>query len=238
MATYVMSDIHGKYELFMKLLEKIQFSDEDELYVLGDVVDRGEQPIKALQEMMKHPNIIPIVGNHEMMAITCLRFLLKDISEENVQMLSDEVVNNLLTWQMNGSMTTTDEFHRLSLDERKEIIEYIENFSLMEEVFVGEQRYILVHAGFENFDPERDLDDYDVDELIWTRLDYDRVYFEDAYLVTGHTPTQTIEQNPNPGRIFRANNHIAIDCGACFGGNLAALCLETGEEFYVSSMER
>ena len=35
------------------------------------------------------------------------------------------------------------------------------------------------------------------------------------------------------GYIYRKNNHIAIDCGACFpGGRLAAICLDTGEEFY------
>ncbi len=54
-----------------------------------------------------------------------------------------------------------------------------------------------------------------------------------AYVVTGHTPTQEIAGNPRPGYIYRANHNIAIDCGACFpGGRLAAICLDTGEEFY------
>lgn len=44
-----------------------------------------------------------------------------------------------------------------------------------------------------------------------------------------------IEGNPNPGFIYRYNNHIAIDCGAYYpGGRLAAICLDTGEEFYSS----
>ena len=58
----------------------------------------------------------------------------------------------------------------------------------------------------------------------------------DTYVVTGHTPTQHIAGNPKPGYIYRKNNHIAIDCGASLpGGRLAAICLDTGEEFYVSS---
>ena len=62
---------------------------------------------------------------------------------------------------------------------------------------------------------------------------YKTKYFEDVYVVTGHTPTLTIKENPRPGYIYRINNHIAIDCGACFpGGRLAAICLDTGEEFY------
>ena len=52
MATYCMSDIHGNYEGYQKLLEKIHFSDLDVLYVLGDVVDRGKASMKVLQDMM------------------------------------------------------------------------------------------------------------------------------------------------------------------------------------------
>ena len=72
--------------------------------------------------------------------------------------------------------------------------------------------------------------------MLWDRADYDTQYFPDTYVVTGHTPTQHIAGNPNPGYIYRRNNHIAIDCGASIpGGRLAAICLDTGEEFYVSS---
>ena len=39
--TYVMSDIHAMAELFWKMLDKIQFSDRDTLYILGDMIDRG-----------------------------------------------------------------------------------------------------------------------------------------------------------------------------------------------------
>ncbi len=79
MSTYVISDIHGEYDMFMRLLEKIKFSEKDMLYVLGDVLDRGPNPIKTLLEMMKYPNILPIVGNHEVMGLSGLRFLMKQI---------------------------------------------------------------------------------------------------------------------------------------------------------------
>lgn len=38
---YIISDIHGCYHEYMELLNKIKFSDKDELYILGDAVDRG-----------------------------------------------------------------------------------------------------------------------------------------------------------------------------------------------------
>ena len=68
------------------------------------------------------------------------------------------------------------------------------------------------------------------------RADYDVQNFPDKYVVTGHTPTQNIEDNPRPGHIYMKNNHIAIDCGATFpGGRLDAICLDTGEEYYSST---
>ena len=41
MATYVISDIHGMYNKFVELLNKIKLKDTDTLYILGDVLDRA-----------------------------------------------------------------------------------------------------------------------------------------------------------------------------------------------------
>lgn len=43
---YVMSDLHGMYSSYLKMLRKIHFCDADMLYILGDVIDRGPQPIQ------------------------------------------------------------------------------------------------------------------------------------------------------------------------------------------------
>ena len=46
---YVMTDLHGEYELFKEMLEKINFSDEDTLYILGDCCDEEKKvPIFTL----------------------------------------------------------------------------------------------------------------------------------------------------------------------------------------------
>ena len=77
MATYVVSDIHGEYELFINLLEKIKLKETDSLYILGDILDRGPHPIKVILKLMEMPNAICLVGNHELMALDCLVFLMK-----------------------------------------------------------------------------------------------------------------------------------------------------------------
>lgn len=55
--TYVMSDLHGAFDRYITMLEKVDFGAEDELYVIGDVVDRGEQPMEILLDMMKRANV-------------------------------------------------------------------------------------------------------------------------------------------------------------------------------------
>ena len=48
MSTYIMSDCHGRYDKFKNILKKINFSNEDNLYILGDVIDRNENGIDIL----------------------------------------------------------------------------------------------------------------------------------------------------------------------------------------------
>ncbi len=224
--------------MFMELLDKIKLKDTDTLHILGDVLDRGPHPIKTLQKLMEMPNVICIVGNHELMALECLEFLMKEITDSSIEEIDDKTLDNLLTWQLNGCQTTIDEFQQLDAEEKSRVIEYIRESSIYEEISVNGKNYLLVHAGLGNYLPTKDVEDYSLHELIWLRADYDIKYFDDTFVVTGHTPTQTIEDNPHPGYIYWRNNHIAIDCGAHYpGGRLAAICLDTGEEYYSATNE-
>ena len=62
---YVISDIHGEYALFLKLLNKINFSENDTLYVLGDMIDKGCESVRLLQFLKDKRNVKCILGNHE-----------------------------------------------------------------------------------------------------------------------------------------------------------------------------
>ena len=233
-ATFVISDIHGEYDKFIRLLEKIQLKNTDTLYILGDVLDRGEHPVRVLLKLMEMPNAVLIAGNHEVMALRCLDFLKKEITEESVAEINDELMENLLLWEYNGAQTTIDEFRMLDRELQEDVIDYLKDAILYVELEAGGREYILVHAGLGHFFPGKKLYDYTIDDLVWKRPNYNRRYFKDRFVVTGHTPTQNIRTNPNPGYIFRNKNHIAIDCGACYSqGRLAAICLDTDEEYYV-----
>ena len=81
-ATYVISDIHGNYNAYMDMLKKIQFDDDDILYILGDILDRGPNPIQVILDVMKRPNVEMLAGNHCVMALECLSFLRREITLE------------------------------------------------------------------------------------------------------------------------------------------------------------
>ena len=49
---YVMSDIHGQYGMYKKMLKKIHFTDDDHLYIIGDAIDRGLESIPLLLDIM------------------------------------------------------------------------------------------------------------------------------------------------------------------------------------------
>ena len=183
----------------MQLIEKIDLKDEDTLYVLGDILDRGPHPIKTVFKLMEMPNAICMVGNHELMALDCFKFLTKEITDESLNELDEETIDNYLCWQSNGCEPTLAEFRALDSQKRQDVIDFIREFLIYEELTVEGKKFLLVHAGLGNYSPEKD-----------------------------------IEENPNPGRIFKSNNHIAIDCGCGIpGGRLAAIYLDTLEEYYV-----
>lgn len=222
---YVIADIHGHYDKYKQMLEKIHFNDSDTLYVLGDVLDRGPEGLKILQDMMFRVNVVPILGNHEYMASNCLSWLMREVTDENIDGMDAERLQGLTEWMSVGGDQTIEEFQKLSLEEREDILDYLSEFGLYEVVIANGEVFILVHAGLGNFAPDKDLYDYDLSELIFNKADYDKEYFPNKYLVTGHVPTMS--------GILEKNRHIVIDCGCGFGEKLGCICLETMEKFYV-----
>ena len=234
MRFFVMSDIHGNDKAYFEMLRKIDLKDSDQLYILGDVLDRGPAPITVLLDIMNRNNVTMLAGNHEVMALECLEFLMKEVTEKTIADMNMEMIEKLLNWQQNGAVSTTDEFHKCDKETQKEIVRFLSDLDVYDGIEVSGRKFILVHAGLGNFEPEKELWEYELDELVWERADHNIKYFEDYYVVSGHTPTMVIEENPKPGFIFQANNNILIDCGCSFpGGRLGCLCLNDMKEYYV-----
>lgn len=231
MAVYVMSDIHGDYEGFISILEQINFSKKDELYINGDIVDRGRGGIKILQYMMLQSNIYPIIGNHEYALIQVLDFLTQEITDVNINNIDEEALRNIMEYQNIGGQITLDEYHKLNREEKFDILDYLKEFSAYEELAINGKEFIIVHAGLMNFSSKKKMEDYQLYELIFEAPDYEKVYFKNKYLVTGHLPTRAIE-GAKPDEIYFANNHIAIDCASGYGGRIGCIRLDDLKCFY------
>ena len=232
--TYLMSDLHGQYELYEKMLEKIRFSDRDELYVLGDIVDRGPKPMAILRDMSLRINVFPFMGNHDMTAKFILSELNKEITSENLSLGSFDLgfIVALKCWIEDGGGSTLEDFRQLSPDEREDVLAFLDEFIPCDEIEVNGTRYVLAHAGVEGFSPDKPLTDYSPEAFIDGRCDYGRRYFPDKILVTGHTPTLNIDPACK-GKIWQGNGHIALDCGAGYGLPLGCIRLEDMQTFYV-----
>lgn len=233
---YVISDIHGCYEEYRELLEKIGLIDNDILYILGDSVDRGPEPIKVIQDLMHMKNVKYVIGNHDFLFLYFMDKLKNDLS--GVQMFSQEDIADFKSYLEDGGAVTVKKFMKLPLEDRNAICTYLNKAKGYEVAEEDNKKYILVHAGISNFNEHKEMKDYDILDLICDRIDYNRKYFQDEniHIITGHTPTAYINQD-SAYSIFQGNGHIAVDCGCVYGGQLAAYCIETGDVLYVKAKE-
>lgn len=222
---YVCSDIHGEYGAYLDFVNSI-LTDDDTLYVIGDVLDRGANAIELIQDIMKRSNVVMLKGNHEKILADTLEELCSVSSDSEVRTIVDES----LAIDRIGQEETLLDFAKLRKSEQREIVDFINGLPLYEELEVNGQNYLLVHAGLPDFS-SIPVEWYEENDLLFGPHDYDITHYEDTTIIVGHVPTRFIH-DAIPDEILRRNDTIAIDCGCGFGGQLGVLCLDTDEEFY------
>lgn len=220
MSKYVMSDIHGCHDKFIEMLKLIDFREHDELYILGDIFDRGDKPLEILDYVTSHKNIHLIKGNHEQMFI--------DYFESGDAQL----------WYMNGGYTTHNQIIQRDFLYEESIYKYIRKLPYIKVV----DKFILVHAGVffpedhNRLDLEEFIQSQDEDGCLWDRSNVGRERkYRDYTVICGHTPIQSIINSYDDVKILKRYGTIYIDCGCCFkqaNGKLTCLRLEDMKEFY------
>ena len=227
MASYVVAEIHGEADRFYAMLEKIQFSDIDMMYILGDVIDRGPDGIKLLQDIMNRPNMVMLLGNHEYMM---LQYFSQDATSEQIR-----------RWNRNGNTPTKQAFLKLKAKEQKAILDFLRMLPTHVEVTINGQNFYLVH-GF----PAESLHDE-----VWFRPEIDAPNPKPGYqVIIGHTKVlslikpeeekiafaMNLENRGERLKIYHGLGYIDIDCGCGYDmpiKALACLCLENLRELYV-----
>jgi serine/threonine protein phosphatase 1 len=260
MSTYAISDVHGHFSTYRKLLEKLKFSDEDFLYVVGDVIDRGRDGIKIIQDIMAHPNIELILGNHEYMMIEAIDFLRKNEGEKKQKSDLGEAFTPVDLWfhPANGGKTTYNAFSKLEREEQDRILDYMKGLKLIKRVRIGDKDYHISHSYSVGYKFGEDL--YykdalvDAESVVWDSLVDDRppidmlehdwfAYPDDTYIV-GHVFTQRLGCMDDKGRgmICKIKRRggidvVDVDCGMALNSKssrLGCYCLDTGKEIYVT----
>lgn len=231
---YVTSDLHGyPLQKFLALLKTAGFSEADYLFVLGDVIDRGEHGADLLRWMAEQPNVALILGNHEAMLLSC-DFLFASVTDESLAKLDSEKMNLFGVWLSNGAAQTLTGLRKILKEEPDTmdgILDYLREAPLYDTVDVNNRKYILVHAGLENFHPDRPLSCYTPDELLWARPTIQTQYYDDAIVVFGHTPTEYFGEQ-HRGKMIKTDTWICIDTGAAAGNKPMLLRLDDLKAFY------
>ncbi|MCI9976561.1 serine/threonine protein phosphatase [Clostridioides difficile] len=214
-----MSDLHGMYDKFISMLEQIDFNSNDQLYILGDILDRGEKPLEIIDYIREHKNIVLLKGNHELM-----------FQESWIN------TNDRYLWFYNEGEDTFHKLKNKKFEYEESFYKYIKNLPYLEVV----DNFILVHAGlylpnnYEYLNIEQIIDLQEEDICVWDRTILESNKHIKGYtIIIGHTPTQNIK-NYEKAEIYKQEGLIDIDCGACFdNGKLACLRLDDMKEFYI-----
>ena len=216
---YVLSDIHGNKEAFDTILSMIDLKPDDQLYILGDVIDRGEYGIELLQQIITMPNCTLLMGNHEYMMVNALRH--------------PENLHFKYVWKNNRSIQTYQKYFFLDKEEQEKLLCYIEALAVQLEITVNRRKFILVHAAPQELFETENMKCYKLKEfMVWHRLSPFSEMPPRKNVVFGHTPTWRIHKNKH---IFHGKKMIAIDCGSGFpnhGGQLGCIRLEDMTEYY------
>jgi serine/threonine protein phosphatase 1 len=192
MRSIAVSDIHGCLRTFRKLLEDVvQFTRDDQLFLLGDYVDRGPDSKGVLDYIMDLPaqgyKVQCLKGNHEDMLVRA--------STEPTETAQ---------WIFNGGQEALDSF---GANDPTHIpgryLEFVKNLDF----YIETGNYLLVHAGL-NFVTDSQAAESsqflwrvhnplaDKKAMLWIRNWYNDIdwnWLKDRVIIHGHTPVTTEE---------------------------------------------
>ena len=219
---FVMSDIHGQYDLFLKMLDRIDLKREDLLVIIGDICDRGKKSYEIYMKCMKMIklgyNLKFILGNHEDM-------LLEDL--ENDYPIRYETEYSVFRNSKYFENKDMKDWHEENfLEEIEWLVKWLKNCPLI----ISGNENIFVHAGL---DLKKVLEKQEKETVLWIREEFwimENVELEEykgKNIYFGHTP------NIN-GRISKKTDRIkGIDCGAFFTHFLGCVEVKSQKEIYV-----
>ena len=223
---YVVSDIHGEYELFISLLKRIGFSAVDSLYVCGDIIDKGPESIRLAKYISGLKNAYCIIGNHEYAFLKYYHSILENSPDD-----FDEALKKLQSY-------FPEDGHLLDW----ELVDWLDNLP----TYIEEDEFICVHAGIpiDKSGLLRPLSEVGTEQLVHDRRfkEPKTVHNSPKCVFFGHTQTDCIcGENKILG--YRRNERAAyktirdfykihLDTGSWSNGVLGCFCIDSLKVFY------
>lgn len=238
----IIGDIHGCVKTLNRLLdEAVKKYVIEEIFILGDLIDRGrysQEVLKVVSEVKSNIPTIIFLGNHEDMF---LDFVL------DTKRYEPEI------WLYNGGKTTLESFNAniMSNDEnyfrdfcRENILgrfaSIFDSLKIFKELSLGNKKYLLSHAGGfygdklpeELYNALNVMDKTTFFPFIWDReADFRTERYHDFSIIHGHNPTKKISfQNPDTPYI-NGDISINIDTGCVYGYSLSSVFINSEGDF-------
>ena len=186
-------DVHGHYDGLMRLLSLIDPIASDQVYFVGDLIDRGPKSAQVVEFVRQSPYQC-VLGNHE-------QLLLDAFQNGEVDM------SRLQAWLYSGGQATLASYS--NMDALFDHLDWLRSLPL----YIDLDDVWLVHAGI---NPHLSLSEQTPQELCWIRETFHynpRPYFKNKLIITGHTITFTFPGIP-PGQITQGAGWLDIDTGA------------------------
>jgi serine/threonine protein phosphatase 1 len=188
----IIGDVHGHYDALKALLDKIALNREDELYFLGDLIDRGPQSADVVDFVYQN-NYPCLLGNHEQMLLDAVGY--GAISSQLLQ-----------GWLYSGGYSTLVSYNHNIPQEHIDWMKALPTYLDLGDIW-------LVHAGVH---PDMVLEEQSSQQFCWIRDEFHSMtqpYFTDKLIITGHTITFTFP-GVKPGQLVAGAGWLDIDTGA------------------------
>lgn len=207
--TLFIGDVHGCYDELMALCTRIGLQNEDQLYFVGDLINKWPKSRDVVEFVRNRPNTWSVIGNHE-------HFYMRDY--EDAVSVRDQTPDDL------RKIAELDTHINTKYINLKSELEDYKDWLLALPVFIEKESFIVVHWGIH---PDYGLSTPpEIATLI--RLANGKPWYEsyswEKLVIYWHWAQQWL-------RI--GYNTIGLDTGCCFGGHLTAYCLETKEIWQV-----
>ncbi|WP_071189344.1 metallophosphoesterase family protein [Trichormus sp. NMC-1] len=189
----IIGDVHGYYQGLMTLLAGIAPTSTDQVYFLGDLIDRGPQSSQVV-DFVKQNNYSCLLGNHEQMLLSVL----------GNKYTSNQTMH---AWLYSGGQATINSYQAAQIPQ-----EHIDWFQSLP-IYLDLGDVWLTHAGV---DPDKSVSEQTADDLCWIRDEFHSLqqpYFQDKLIIVGHTITFSLP-GVAPGQLAQGKGWLDIDTGA------------------------